>query len=772
MITDLINGINVDSILHNCLYEIHSKGPISALTFEKLAYVKKFHPDKFKSIENKLILALGLFYKTKEPKSILEEFYSIYANAINDETGSSFTATQASVYRGIKENRYFSFSAPTSSGKSYLFRELIKNTKNDILIIVPSRALIAEYYNEILDFIDKDTLVLQFIENINTLKSHRRVFIITPERGLEVLKYKNIFSIDLILLDEAQISDEEIRGMTFDALVRQLDKAFPKAKKVFAHPFVDNPAAQINKHKLNSNSDSKNYNLHTAGKIFISTKNRDDFKYFSPNIKSKHVSIGNNPVIQSILEGGTLLIYISKNKIYDGKYLLDFGDYISCCQEIADPSAISLIKNLKNFIGASDKPKNEKYSLLIDLMSKGIVIHHGSMPLKARLMVEEFIRKGYAKICFATSTLAQGINMPFDVVWIDNFNRMTPIVLKNLIGRAGRTTKAKGVFDYGYTIIKNENIDTFTTRFKEIIKLNETSRLDLDIREINIDQQDLAESIKNETFDIELHLPESQIDRIKKSTINNEIKFILDNVLKGSDIITGAQYYELPDPDRDKIKTCFKKIYSIHLKRSKLEKAEAAVLSAAIPIMLWHIQGRSFSEIVSLRYSFLSHKDQQRKIINRLKNKEINQDTANEELSNLTVRYSPIAAKIPNISLKASPLFSKSTPVTELSYDILIYDTYDYLDKVISLSMIDPITAALEIYFESTSDIRAIYLQNYITYGTNDEKEIWMIKYGFSFEDITWLKSHIIKIDSSEIIFDSSIYTLSAEQIKTISRYL
>ncbi|MDH0355082.1 helicase-related protein [Morganella sp. GD04133] len=305
-------------------------------------------------------------------------------------------------------------------------------------------------------------------------------------------------------------------------------------------------------------------------------------------------------------------------------------------------------------------------------MSKGIVIHHGSMPLKARLMVEEFIRKGYAKICFATSTLAQGINMPFDVVWIDNFNRMTPIVLKNLIGRAGRTTKAKGVFDYGYTIIKNENIDTFTTRFKEIIKLNETSRLDLDIHEINIDQQDLADSIKNETFNIELHLPESQIDRIKKSTINNEIKFILDNILKGSDIITGAQYYELPDPDRDKIKTCFKRIYSIHLKRSKLEKAEAAVLSAAIPIMLWHIQGRSFSEIVSLRYSFLSHKDQQRKIINRLKNKEINQDTANEELSNLTVRYSPIAAKIPDISLKASPLFSKSTPVTELSYDILI----------------------------------------------------------------------------------------------------
>ena len=59
--------------------------------------------------------------------------------------------------------------------------------------------------------------------------------------------------------------------------------------------------------------------------------------------------------------------------------------------------------------------------MLLSLMQKGIVIHHGSMPLRARLLIEHFVNKGFARICFATSTLIQGINMPFDVVWIDNF---------------------------------------------------------------------------------------------------------------------------------------------------------------------------------------------------------------------------------------------------------------------------------------------------------------------------------------------------------------
>ncbi|PMN11243.1 DEAD/DEAH box helicase [Vibrio lentus] len=772
MINDLIRGESIEEILKHALYEIHTNGPISALTFEKLAYIKKFHSEQFKKYENKLISATGLFYKTEEPKSVLEEFYSIYSKSIYDEVGHTFTATQASAFREIKNNRYFSFSAPTSSGKSYLFRELIRSTENDILIIVPSRALIAEYYNEVVSLVDKETLVLQFIENINTSKSNRRIFIVTPERASEILKYSNTFKIDLVLMDEAQISEEDIRGMTFDALVRRLDRAFPKAKKVFAHPFVNNPEAQLNKHGFSQLSLAKNYNLYTAGKIFITIGPDKKFQFFSPNTKSEKVKVDEDLVGQTVEKGGSLLVYISKNKIYEGRHLTDFQKYIDLCPILTDPAANVLIDKLKSFIGASTAPRNEKYSLLIDLMSRGIVIHHGSMPLKARLMAEDFIRKGHARICFATSTLVQGINMPFDVVWIDNFNNMTPITLKNLIGRSGRTTQTKGLFDFGYTVVKQSNVETFSKRFKEAVTLNERSKLDLEIDDIDVDLRDLAESIKNDTFDGELHLPSAQIERIKKSDLDKEIKYILNKLMNVDKPITGGEYYSLSDSVRKKVKSNFKKLYSIHLRRTSLNKAEASVLSAAIPIMLWHIQGRSFAEIVSLRYSFLSQKDKQRQIFSRIKKQEISAEQGSAEIKRLKVRYSPIAASIPNTKLKGASLFGEYQSVKDIDYDIVIYDTYDYLDKVVSLSMNDPISAALEIHFEKTKDLRAIYLQNYLRYGTNDDTEIWLIRYGFSFEDISWLKAHIENIDSSSIVFKDSIENLSKEQNELIKRYI
>ncbi|MEZ8541620.1 DEAD/DEAH box helicase [Vibrio splendidus] len=772
MINDLIRGESIEETLKHALYEIHTNGPISALTFEKLAYIKKFHSEQFKKYENKLISATGLFYKTEEPKSVLEEFYSIYSKSIYDEVGHTFTATQASAFREIKNNRYFSFSAPTSSGKSYLFRELIRSTENDILIIVPSRALIAEYYNEVVSLVDKETLVLQFIENINTSKSNRRIFIVTPERASEILKYSNTFKIDLVLMDEAQISEEDIRGMTFDALVRRLDRAFPNAKKVFAHPFVNNPEAQLNKHGFSQLSLAKNYNLYTAGKIFITIGPDKKFQFFSPNTKSKKVKVDEDLVGQTVEKGGSLLVYISKNKIYEGRHLIDFQKYIDLCPILTDPAANVLIDKLKSFIGASTAPRNEKYSLLIDLMSRGIVIHHGSMPLKARLMAEDFIRKGHARICFATSTLVQGINMPFDVVWIDNFNNMTPITLKNLIGRSGRTTQTKGLFDFGYTVVKQSNVETFSKRFKEAVTLNERSKLDLEIDDIDVDLRDLAESIKNDTFDGELHLPSAQIERIKKSDLDKEIKYILNKLMNVDKPITGGEYYSLSDSVRKKVKSNFKKLYSIHLRRTSLNKAEASVLSAAIPIMLWHIQGRSFAEIVSLRYSFLSQKDKQRQIFSRIKKQEISAEQGSAEIKRLKVRYSPIAASIPNTKLKGASLFGEYQSVKDIDYDIVIYDTYDYLDKVVSLSMNDPISAALEIHFEKTKDLRAIYLQNYLRYGTNDDTEIWLIRYGFSFEDISWLKAHIENIDSSSIVFKDSIENLSKEQKELIKRYI
>jgi hypothetical protein len=80
----------------------------------------------------------------------------------------------------------------------------------------------------------KDILVLQFIEDVNKNKTSRRIFIVTPERASEIFKLKKPLLSNMFLFDEAQISEEGVRGMTFDAFVRRSDQVFPNAKK-FLH---------------------------------------------------------------------------------------------------------------------------------------------------------------------------------------------------------------------------------------------------------------------------------------------------------------------------------------------------------------------------------------------------------------------------------------------------------------------------------------------------------------------------------------------------------
>lgn len=140
-------------------------------------------------------------------------------------------------------------------------------------------------------------------------------------------------------------------------------------------------------------------------------------------------------------------------------------------------------------------------------------------------------------------------------------------------------------------------------------------------------------------------------------------------------------------------------------------------------------------------------------------------------LNNLSTRFSVVAQSLPNQHAKRAPLFPQGT-VRHINYDLLVYDTYDYLDKVISLSLANAFVAAFSLYYNQSGDSRAQALANYIKYGTNNSNEIWLLRYGFSFDDIEWIKPHLERINENEIIFKNSIATLNASQLDIIARFL
>lgn len=495
------------------------------------------------------------------------------------------------------------------------------------------------------------------------------------------------------------------------------------------------------------------------------------FEIFSPYKDADDIKLDEDIISSTLAKNGTVLIYSSKAKIFDGRHIEEYGQYIEQCQPLDEPEALKFVSMLEKYIGSSETQLG-KQSSFIQLMRRGVVVHHGSMPLKARILIENFVRKGYAKLCFATSTLNQGINMPFDCVLIDNFTYMNELTLKNLIGRSGRSTDLPK-FDYGYTIVRRENVKTFSSRLSSDVVISETSKLDDDIKNIHEDFTDLVEAVKTDTFNDDLHLTDSQVERIRNANLKAQIKFILDKLIDGEKAITGNQYYALGDSIRRQIKEKLKIIYCSHLRRSQLLSGEQAVLSAAIPLLLWRVQGKSFSETLSLRHSYLTQRDERRKLARKLREGELEQSEYNKELKRLKIKYSAQAEKLPNSNLKKSyPLFPASVSVKNFDYDRLVYDTYDYLDKVISLSLADPICAALAVYYEETGDGRSKVLSNYLRFGTNDETEIWLLKYGFDPEDVEWISAVVAHVDENGIVFIDDLSTLTDEQKLIIRRYV
>ena len=372
------NSNDYTTLLQSIYRNIHLNGAISLCELETLSILKYLNNDSFRRYEPHFMYAMGLFYKTNEPQSFIDLAYGIYAETIKQACGVDFTPVQADIFRLIRDRQNFSFSAPTSTGKSFLFRTVLQEVDGDVVVIVPSRALLAEYLIRIREYAPKDTLVLPFIELVNTKKTNKRIFVVTPERSGELFKLIDSLNVKLILFDEAQLSDEGIRGMRFDSFVRRVNIKLPSATKVFAHPFVFNPEAQLQKHGISIEGNYMSYKQNNVGKIFISHDN-GIFKFFSPydDDTNNEISCASNPIIDILHNRGTCLIYISKASILDHSFIDHYKEYIDLCPPLRNDEAIELIDELEEYLGVGV----DRVSLTVQMLKLGVVLHHGSMPL-------------------------------------------------------------------------------------------------------------------------------------------------------------------------------------------------------------------------------------------------------------------------------------------------------------------------------------------------------------------------------------------------------
>ena len=154
----------------------------------------------------------------------------------------------------------------------------------------------------------------------------------------------------------------------------------------------------------------------------------------------------------------TVLFTLSRNRCDQNASLLTSVD-LTTTMEKSD--IMHFINRCMQRLKGSDR-KLPQVMQLIELLKRGIGIHHSGILPILKEVVELLFQKGWVKLLFATETFAMGINMPARTVVFDNikkhdgtqFRTLLPAEYIQMAGRAGR----RGLDSTGTVIIlcKNE----------------------------------------------------------------------------------------------------------------------------------------------------------------------------------------------------------------------------------------------------------------------------------------------------------------------------
>ncbi len=217
----------------------------------------------------------------------------------------------------------------------------------------------------------------------------------------------------------------------------------------------------------------------------------------------------------------------------------------------------------------------------------------------------------------------------------------------------------------------------------------------------------------------------------------------------------------------------FAQLYEYYLGRLMCN-GERNVFNTAIKILIWQIHCKSFKDICFYRYSYASKKQERQQLQKKIKEgSEFERRIANLRLQHMYAAFVTGYDEIPNKKLHVFSMFGNNEiKAVDVDYDRIVFDTYDYLDKIIGFKLSDIFYAAFNEYYEKTNDARAKRMARLVKYGTENEKEIWMLRYGFSFEDIEWLESYVKVINQEEIVFSKEIDKLSDERKNVIKRFI
>lgn len=436
-----------------------SKGRNVSYKIISILYPFYKNDDYFVFITNSILTKLGNFpslglvlgnknsydYDTVEiklEKTMKEEFQKVPGN-----DKKVFTDAQYKLFEQIKNSNHFSFSGPTSFGKSFIMDAFInyvieeRHGIDNIIILVPTRALINQVSKRLkLEIRHNNYRVMTHPVVPAMFKSEnaKYVFVFTPERMISYLAEKSNPAISYLFIDEAQkiIAQKDSRAPLYYQAVSMAERK--SIKLYFASPNIPNSDIFL---KLFDKSTDEQMVITEApvaqNRFFIDFVDRIEIMFTECGIDYFFKDFGKyenlNQLLFEVGRNSKNIVYC--NSIEDTiRYALEFSRELP---KREDERIDEVVKLIQEYI--------HKDYYLIDCLKKGVAFHFGKLPQRIRERVEFLFEEKALDYMFCTSTLLEGVNLPARNIFILNntigTRKFTDIDFWNLAGRAGRLSK-------------------------------------------------------------------------------------------------------------------------------------------------------------------------------------------------------------------------------------------------------------------------------------------------------------------------------------------
>jgi superfamily II RNA helicase len=241
-----------------------------------------------------------------------------------------------------------------------------------------------------------------------------------------------------------------------------------------------------------------------------------------------------------------------------------------------------------------------EYHTIVQLLKKGIAIHHSGILPVLREMIELMFDKGYVKLLFATETFAVGINMPTKTVLFTSLSKFSnsgfryvlPHEYTQMAGRAGRrgldsvghVIHLNNLFElpdiHSYKQILSGNPQTLISKFKTepqlILKLFETTNTNANDDTIMSNDNTMKRNV--------ISYLETSMNFEQQ---NSQLKYITQEINTIEDTIqTKEQSFSVQNVDINTVKEYVNKTNSLQYlkpKKRKVVERELSQINARAP---------------------------------------------------------------------------------------------------------------------------------------------------------------------------------------------